>query len=176
MVRPFQSQDHAAVQVAVKAVYDEFGFTWEPEAYHADLFDIPGHYAHFWVAELGGKVVGGVGLQPHLLTPGKPGGITNRRVNATDAELVRLYLHPAAQKQGLGRALTQAVIDQARALNLQALELWSDKRFTDAHALYLKMGAQIVGERVCDDPDESPEWGLYFPVHRAAPCRSIHKK
>ncbi len=169
MVRPFRAQDHSAIQGAVKAVYDTYGFTWEPQAYHADLFDIPGHYAYFWVAELAGDVVGGVGLQPHALTPGAAGGVTHRRVNATDAELVRLYLHPRAHKHGLGRALTQAVIDQAHTLGLQALELWSDKRFTDAHALYLKMGARIVGERICDDPDESPEWGLYLPIRASAP-------
>jgi hypothetical protein len=40
------------------------------------------------------------------------------------------------------------------------MELWSDKRFEDAHRLYQKLGARVVGERICHDPDQSPEWGL----------------
>jgi hypothetical protein len=44
------------------------------------------------------------------------------------------------------------------------MEMWSDKRFEDAHRLYQKLGAEVVGERICHDPDQSPEWGLLLPV------------
>jgi hypothetical protein len=40
------------------------------------------------------------------------------------------------------------------------MELWSDKRFGPAHRLYGQFGAEVVGDRICDDPDKSPEWGL----------------
>jgi hypothetical protein len=44
------------------------------------------------------------------------------------------------------------------------LKIWSDKRFADAHRLYERHGARVVGERVHDDPDQSHEWGLVLDL------------
>ena len=164
MIRPFRIEDHERLRWAIQAVYRDHGFPWDPKGFDEDLFDIPGAYDAYWVAEVEGLVVGGVGLNRTELSPGQPGAVTDRRVNATNGELVRLYLHPTAQGQGLGQALVQTVIDQATAWEMAALEIWSDKKLTQAHALYQKMGARIVGERLCDDIEESPEWGFYLPL------------
>jgi hypothetical protein len=40
------------------------------------------------------------------------------------------------------------------------MQIRMDNRFTEAHLLYTKMGAEVVAERICDDPEQSPEWGL----------------
>ena len=37
-------------------------------------------------------------------------------------------------------------------------------RFEDAHGLYRREGARVVGERVHDDPDSSHEWGLVLDL------------
>ncbi|MCU0315689.1 MAG: GNAT family N-acetyltransferase [Fimbriimonadaceae bacterium] len=169
IVRPYHHQkDQESVVEAVKAVYFEYGFTWDPEDYHSDLFNIPGEYldtgGDFWVAEIAGEVVGCVGLVPHAEIPGAPGTTTLHegkiRVSATQGELVRLYVHPNGRGHGLGIALTQTVMTRAKERGLKSLELWSDKHFTHAHAVYRQLGAVIVGERICDDPDEAPEWGM----------------
>jgi len=156
-----------AVRV-VKAVFDEYGFTWDEADYHADLYDLQGHYLDpgdlFWVAELDGQTVGTVALEFYDKLPGEPGqAITHedtQRAAGTDCSLERLYVHPDGRRQGIGHALTQTVIDEAKQRNREAMELWSDKRFGDAHRLYGRFGAEVIGERICDDPDESAEWGL----------------
>lgn len=44
------------------------------------------------------------------------------------------------------------------------MEIWSDKRFVEAHRLYQRLGAFVVADRICSDPDNSPEWGLLLPL------------
>jgi len=156
-----------AVRV-VKAVFDEYSFTWDEHDYHADLYDLQGHYLDegnlFWVAEVDGQVVGTVALEFYERLPGEPGeAITRdetRRAGGTDCSLERLYVHPDGRRMGIGYALTETVVQEARSRQRTAMELWSDKRFGDAHRLYGRFGAEVIGDRICDDPDESAEWGL----------------
>lgn len=172
LVRPFESGDAKAVRRAVKAVYDEYRLTWDPAEYHADLYDIEGEYmtdaSRFWVGEVDGDVVGCIGIMTFPTLPGEAGetvlheGVV--RVAATDCELIRLYVHPEGRRTGLGSKLTEVVIEEARARGCRLMELWSDKRFVDAHRLYQRFGATVVGDRICDDPDVSPEFGLMLPV------------
>ena len=69
-----------------------------------------------------------------------------------------------ARGAGAGSALLAAVADEARRRGHAALEIWSHKRFEDAHRLYTRHGARVVGERVHDDPDSSREWGLLLDL------------
>lgn len=137
--------DSAAARAVVKAVFDEYGFTWEEHGYHADLQDVEASYAAFFVVESDGRVVGTAGL--------------------TEAgSLERLYVLPEARGSGAGSRLLGAVADEARRRGQTQLEIWSDKRFVDAHRLYERHGARVVGERVGDDPDASHEWGLLLEL------------
>jgi putative acetyltransferase len=169
LIRPATTADTGGVIRIIRAVYDEYGFTWEPAGYHADLYDLQGHYLDrghgFWVAEQGGgTIVGTVALECFDLLPGAPGIIveidSTLRIGGCDCALERLYVHPAARRQGVGAALVETVLQEARRLGRRCLEIWSDKRFGDAHRLYGRFGAVPVAERICHDPDESPEWGL----------------
>jgi GNAT superfamily N-acetyltransferase len=116
------------------------------------------------VAEIDGRIVGTAALERFERIPGEAGKCIERngyvRACSADCSLERLYVHPDARRKGVGSALTQHVIDQAKREGLSAMELWSDKRFGDAHRLYGRFGAVVVGDRICDDPDVSPEWGL----------------
>jgi GNAT superfamily N-acetyltransferase len=58
------------------------------------------------------------------------------------AELHRLYVRPDWQGRGLGRSLVAHVEAVARASEAKRMILWSDTRFTNAHALYMKLGYQ----------------------------------
>jgi putative acetyltransferase len=157
-IRPATGSDSAAAASVVKTVFDEYGFTWEPEGYHADLYDLEKFYLsaghRFWVAEdPSGKVVGTTALW--VMKPDE------ERIEGCDCSLERLYLLPETRGQGLGRALMETTLVQAREMKLTAMEIWSDKRFLDAHRLYAKFGAEVIGDRICeDDPDRSEEWGL----------------
>lgn len=144
-IRPAVAADSAAAAAVVRAVYVEYGFTWDEAGYHADLLDLAASYAAFFVAERDGEIVGTAGL-------------TER------GSLERLYVLASARGDGTGSALLTAVIDEARERGHRQLEIWSDKRFEDAHRLYRRHGARVVGERVHDDPDSSHEWGLLLDL------------
>jgi putative acetyltransferase len=161
--------DSAAVCSVIKAVYDEYGFAWDPETYHADLYDLNAYYFDrgdlFWVAEIDGQIVGTVAFERFSQIPGEVGQLSNiegalPRVGGCDCSLERLYVHPSARRMGVGTALVERVLAEARDHGHSYLEMWSDKRFGDAHRLYGRYGADVVAERICDDPDVSPEWGL----------------
>ena len=160
-----------AVRV-VKAVFDEYNFTWDADDYHADLYDLEAHYGRasqpFFVAEMDGKVVGTAALGLHDPIPGEVGATVWHggaiRVGGTDCSLERLYVHPDSRRGGIGRSLLEHVLNEGRKRKRRQLEMWSDKRFGDAHRLYEKLGARVVGERICHDPDQSPEWGLIVPL------------
>jgi putative acetyltransferase len=137
--------DSAAARAVVKSVFEEYGFTWEERGYHADLQDVETSYAAFFVVEADGRIVGTAGL--------------------TEAgSLERLYVLLEARGSGAGSRLLGAVCDEARRRGHTQLEIWSDKRFVDAHGLYERHGARVVGERVGDDPDASHEWGLLLEL------------
>lgn len=144
-IRRAVAADSPAAAAVVRAVYDEQGFTWDEDGYHGDLADVEGSYAAFFVAERDGEIVGTAGLTGH-------------------GSLERLYVLPAARGAGLGSALLNAVVDEARRQGHTRLEIWSDKLLVDAHRLYERHGARIVAERVNDDPDASHEWGLVLDL------------
>jgi GNAT superfamily N-acetyltransferase len=148
-VRRAVADDSTAAAAIVRAVYEEFEFTWDEDGYHADLRDVEESYAAFFVAEDEGRIVGTAGL-------------TSR------GSLERLYVLAEARGSGAGSALLAAVVAEARSCGHSQLEIWSDKRFTAAHRLYERHGARVVGERVHDDPDQSHEWGLVLDLTNPA--------
>lgn len=171
-IRPATQADSAAVIEVIKEVYDEYNFTWDPEDYHADLYDLDTHYlSHgnpFWIAESEGRPIGTCALELFRILPGIPGETITyeeqRRIGASDCSLQRLYVRPTARAGGVGTALLKKAVSEAQARGRKQMEIWSDKRFEAAHRLYQKHGASVVAERICDDPDESPEWGLALPL------------
>lgn len=172
LIRPARADDSPGVVATVRSVYEEYGFTWEAEGYHADLYDVEAHYTDkghlFWVAEQGGAIVGTSALELFSPIPGafaeKNWLDDNYRIGACDCALQRLYVRPECRRQGLGRQLFVQTIDHARAIDRRAMEIWSDKRFVDAHRLYEQFGAKLVGDRICNDPDKAPEWGLIIEL------------
>jgi putative acetyltransferase len=156
----------------IRAVYEEYHFTWDPEGYHADLYDVRGQYLadghQFWVYVADGRVLGTAALEKYDLLPGVVGEAVEVegkiRVAGTNGSVERLYVHPDGRRRGIATQLMNTVVEAARAEGVTALEVWSDKRFLSAHQLYAKLGAQQVGDRICDDPDVSPEWGLVMKL------------
>lgn len=172
-IRPAVARDAAAAAAVVEAVYAEYGFTWQPGLYHADLVNLGAHYLArgwpFWVAEHDGAVVGTCGLELFTTVPGRTGTLVTfadkPRLAGCDCALERLYVLRAARRLGTGRRLADTAAQAARAAGRRAMEIWSDKRFEAAHTLYGKLGAHRVAERICPgDPDESSEWGFVLEL------------
>ncbi len=171
-IRHATNLDVEGVVRVIKAVYDEYSFTWDPPGYHADLYDLERAYFAlgdtFFVAEIKGRIAATAALEFFNLIPGTPGRVVNHggylRVAGTDCSIERLYVHPDCRRRGLGRRLFERVVEDARNAGRTGMEIWSDKRFGPAHQLYQAMGAIVAGDRICDDPDVSPEWGLYLAL------------
>jgi putative acetyltransferase len=167
-VRSATAEDSPGVAEVVRRVFEEYGFTWETDGYHSDLYDLRAGYfdlGHgFYVADSERGIVGTIALKLFPTLPGEPGKpievAGKQRVGGADCSLDRLYVDSTARKLGIGWALGQRVVEEARQRGRRMMEIWSDKRFEDAHRLYERLGARAVGERVLDDPDQSPEWGL----------------
>jgi len=168
LIRPAKPEDSAVAIDVVRTVYEEYQFTWDEAKYHADLYNLGDVYLNagnaFWIAESEGGPVGTVALELFDTLPGQIGAMVQIdgkvRLAGCDCALNRLYVKSQARGAGVGTALSQKVIDTARLKGRKCLEIWSDKRFKEAHRLYQRMGGEIVGDRICDDPDVSPEWGL----------------
>jgi GNAT superfamily N-acetyltransferase len=134
LFRRAQPQEAAALtQIALTAKQswgypDEWMAEWRP-----DLTIAPGYIASspVWVAEVEGAVVGFLGL-----------------VRA-DGQwwLEHLWVLPVFQGRGLGRALFDEAVRQARAVGATELLIKSDP---NAEPFYLKMGAVRTGLEVYD--------------------------
>ncbi|MCA9255685.1 MAG: GNAT family N-acetyltransferase [Phycisphaerales bacterium] len=149
IVDAFQAADAEHVVDVVRTVFAEYGFTWETGGYCADIYDIRGRYLDsggaFFVARAGKAIVGCSGVTMH----------------DGHAELHRMYLLKAFRGRGIGRRLLVACVEEARRAKAPAMRIWSDVLLPDAHRLYLRSGFQRRGERVCDDPDNSREYGFW---------------
>lgn len=118
-----------------------------------ELRAIASHFAardgRFWVAEVGSTVVGCVGVAPSV----------------AGHELLKLYVDPAARKQGLGAHLAGLVEEAAHAAGSSTVELWSDTRFIDAHRLYERLGYRKRSEtRALGDLSATVEFHYVKPL------------
>lgn len=126
--------DWAEVGRLVRAYVASLGFDLgfqDPDAELADPVTSYGPPAGAaLLAWTGDRPVGVTGVRP-LRPGGPPGG---------DAELKRMYVEPAGRGLGLGRALGEAAVEQARRLGYRRLLLDSRASLDAACALYRRLG------------------------------------
>ena len=97
----------------------------------------------FWVATQDGRIVGCIGY-------GVKGDVV---------ELKRLYVAKDCRRAGLANTLTDLVYVAADEKDARAIEAWSDTRFLEAHAFYLKHGfVQQPNTRDLNDTSNSVEF------------------
>jgi ribosomal protein S18 acetylase RimI-like enzyme len=73
------------------------------------------------------------------------GCVALRRVTDADGEMKRLYLQPRARGTGLGRRLTERVIDEARRMGYRRILLDTLPSMTRAIELYQALGFVDIG-------------------------------
>jgi len=98
----------------------------------------PGAGEGLWLAELDGRVVGGVTLRD------LGGGL---------ARLGHLALRPEARGTGSGRRLVEVVLDAARTADYDRIELMTFSALTAARELYRRTGFQMTSS------DRTVRWG-----------------
>jgi O-acetylserine/cysteine efflux transporter len=151
---PATRADAPGVIALISRVFAEYGFVYQPATEVPDLLTFADHYepphGAFFVLRQGARIVGSVGVE---------------RVDASTAELHRLYVDADARRRGMGQALVEAVLGWCRTQRVAHLVLWSDTRFDRSHRLYARMGFQRGGERVvAGDVNQSREYYFERPV------------
>jgi putative acetyltransferase len=122
------------VRFLLREYWDSFGFTPCFQNFGDELAGLPGAYA---------PPTGRLAL---ALVDGQPAGCAAlRRLDASRAEPKRLYVRSAFRGLGLGRALLEWVMNEARAAGYTELVGDTMPAMKDALALYDRMGFERVG-------------------------------
>lgn len=107
-----------------------------PPSDFPDLIDIVGSYlltgGDFLVAEHHGHLVGMGGIYP--TGPG-------------EAEIVRVRVHPATRRRGIGRSVVTALEDRGRQLGVSALKLTTATNQPEAIGFFRTLGYEQVGRQ-----------------------------
>jgi len=118
---------------AVRELFREYGgFVGSPigfENFEREIASLPGEYICLLVAEESGWLAGCAAL---------------RTIGAGIAEMKRLYVRPAFQGRGLGRLLTERIMQEARASDHRLLRLDTLPIMGNALALYRSLGFREI--------------------------------
>jgi len=140
------TQAETTTQIAqVRDLFLEYaqslGFSLCFQNFDKELATLPGDYVppdgRLLLAEYGGQLAACVAL--HKLEPGI-------------CEMKRLYLRPEFRGKGLGRALADRIIDDARAIGYERVRLDTvEPVMKDAVAMYRKLGFREIAP-YCQNP------------------------
>jgi ribosomal protein S18 acetylase RimI-like enzyme len=127
--------DGAVVRGLFEEYADSLGIDLSFQGFETELAQLPGKYApplgDILLARDGaGAALGCVALRPTTM-PGT-------------GEIKRLYLHPAARGQALGRRLAEAIIERARAAGHARVVLDTLASMHAARRLYAELGFRAV--------------------------------
>jgi putative acetyltransferase len=122
------------------------GFSLCFQNFDLELAKLPGDYAppqgRLLLASFEGQLAGCVALHP--LDP--------RKVDPGICEMKRLYLRPHFRGKGLGRALADRIIAEARQIGYDRMRLDTvEPVMKDAVAMYRKIGFEEIAP-YCDNP------------------------
>jgi len=133
-IRPVEDDsDLAAVRTLLEEYWNSFGFTPCFQDFGTELAGLPGAYS---------PPTGRLAL---VRMNGEPAGcVALRRVDDRRAEPKRLYVRPAYRGLGLGRALLEWVMNEARAAGYTELAGDTMPEMREALALYRQMGFECV--------------------------------
>lgn len=131
-----EARDPADVE-AVRALFREYqqslGIDLCFQGFESELAALPGDYARPQ-----GRLY--LGLEAGVAAA----CIALRRLDATTAEMKRLYVRPAFRGRGHGRVLAQRVIDDARATGAARLVLDTLPGMREAQAMYEAFGFRDI--------------------------------
>jgi GNAT superfamily N-acetyltransferase len=134
-VQPVETAEALAdVRLLLEEYWNSFGFTPCFQNFGDELAGLPGAY---------GPPAGRLALA--TINDQAAGCIALRRVDVDHAEAKRLYVRPAFRGQGLGRALMEWAMAEARAAGYREIVGDTMPAMRDALALYERMGFERAG-------------------------------
>jgi ribosomal protein S18 acetylase RimI-like enzyme len=132
-VRPVRPEEHDVVAALTAQVY--LGDGYSNSEYEPALRNVASRVASatVLVASVGADLVGAVSVASR-------GGEWAEQSAPGEAVIRMLVVSPGARRQGVGEALMQACLDQARADDCTLVRLSSQEDMTAAHRLYERLG------------------------------------
>lgn len=152
MIEPWQIEpvecgaSLAEVRTLLQEYWDSFGFTPCFQNFGDELAGLPGDYA----PPDGRLALAKISDEP-------AGCIAFRRVDGDRAEAKRLFVRPAFRGLGLGRALLDWAMDEARTAGYREIVGDTMPAMRDALSLYDRMGFERVGTAAAVQPSLSRE-------------------
>ena len=136
MVTITQALDAASI-AAIRTLFLEYaaslGLDLAYQDFEGEVESLPGDYAQ----PRGCLLLVREGLEPRACVGVRP-------LTEDVCEIKRLYVRPEARGSGLGRNLTVAAIEVARAAGYHAMRLDTLLSMTSAHALYHALGFRTI--------------------------------
>jgi L-amino acid N-acyltransferase YncA len=160
-VRPMRSEDADAVLALYQAGLDGGNASFEPAAPSWEAFDAGRLDAHRFVAvDADGRVLGWVAVTP----------VSSRPVYAGVVEH-SIYVDPAAQGRGVGRALLAALIASTEAAGVWTIQSGIFPENEASLALHRACGFRTVGvrERVGRHVTQGNRWRDVVLLERRSP-------
>jgi len=125
---------------------------FDPEEFESELDSLPGKYAppagSLLLASLAGRPVGCVAL---------------RAIDERRCEMKRMFVDPGVQGKGVGRALAEALIREARAIGYSSMLLDTSFRQVEALRLYASLGFRRV-EPYYELPERLQSWLVFMEL------------
>jgi GNAT superfamily N-acetyltransferase len=148
------SQELAQVRQLFRQYYtwlaQEFGINMGYQGVEAELARLPGYYA----APRGRLLL--------LYEAGEAAGCgAFRPINEKVCELKRMYVKPEFRGKGLGRAMAERLLEEARTSGYEIARLDTATFLKEAPALYLSLGFQVI-EPYYQVPEEVLKWTIFM--------------
>jgi putative acetyltransferase len=169
-IRPVRDSDGEAVAALIMACFSEYSgclFSWDefPEL-RAPARWAAARGTRMHVAEdKAGAIVGCICATPAVLElADEAAPMAPRRFT----ELHKFYVASAHRGMGLAQRLAGLVLDAAREAGSEGVMLWTDSRFTRAHAFYARLGfvRQPATRRLHDISDTTEHLWVLTPCAR----------
>ena len=151
VLRPAESSDIPVMSNIISTVFDEYGWTFVEIDELPDFVFYEKHYSDperaylFALTDESGQVIGSIAM--------KNGG--------RGPYLSRVYLRAEYRGLGLGKWMTNSVLEMARSQGFGSIHLWTDTRFLDAHRMYERLGFRMTGDlRSLHDVNRSFEFKM----------------
>ena len=125
---------------------------FDARSFEEELASLPGKYSPpagcLLIARCDGEYAGCVALRP---------------LEAQACEMKRMFVYPRFHGHGVGRALAEAVIRDARSIGYRVMRLDTSFRQRGAQALYAKMGFMRI-EPYYEMPDALKNWLVFMQM------------
>lgn len=158
-IRLAQGSEVERARDILRAAYAQYKSEIPPEnweLYSADILDLEARAAasELLVAELDGEIISCVSYYPPGAEVAYPSPTFSETWPGDWAAFRLLAVDPSAQGKGIGRAMTEACIERARAAEALALGLHTTEPMSRARAMYERMGFERIARY---DFQPSPE-------------------